>query len=282
MVTCLSAQPTKQNDLERRFLRGNVKSIIEKKISETDTIPKRINSHGSEYHFNVKGYIACYTSSFLGSNGLVSEYTTYDSLNNKVSDSSDRYKSTILNDYDSVNRLVKKSYFDSKQQLLAFDTYEYNQDGYLIRLDRYTEHGKLKHKSIYTYDKQNAVTVKNYTPRGNLTSITKYDKNFSNNKLYESRYSESQWYTWEYKYDIKGQMVTASTIQKNRRGIIKYRYNEYGDKVSEIGRSLNLKHLSKYETIILYEYDEHDNWIKKTSITNKEKIETVTREITYY
>ena len=158
-VNWLSAQPTKQNDWELLALKNKVSTLIEKKINETDTTEGRMRSFINEYHFNSNGYITRSAQKLINKDKPFSTMSiTYDSLNNKTSETLDGKHYTYKNEFDKHNRLVRKTDYDSSNHIVKFHTYTYDTKNRLILLANYNVDNRLIRKTVFSYDKKNATT----------------------------------------------------------------------------------------------------------------------------
>ncbi len=214
-ITACSVRKIKRTDLEKKHLRGKVKSVKMTKyktIAKKDKIEKgQVWGNIRKYTFNYQGYIVEET---LYKNGTLGERYTYqyDDKGNQIkrswynSDGSLEDKTTYL--YDDRGNKVKRDCYNSDGSLRIKWTYQYNDRNKLIKLAKYNADGSLRFKNIYQYD-----------DRGNKFRQDCYKSDGS------LRYKN----TWKYQYDNQGNWVRKIEYQDGNPEFILEQEIEYYD-----------------------------------------------------
>ncbi len=260
----------KENDLQKTFLKGHVKSVREisyEAWGNADTL--------------VQGEV-------IDNQGAENTYTLY----NKKGYITDIYK------YDRENEIKYKwhFYYDKKQtkQLSAkrYEAKDFQQDStyYLydkkirtIEYVRCDEKGEIKSRILSEYDKKGNVIEEKMLNKDNLLEkITKFK--YKKNKLTEGRSYDSNHKLLIisiYSYDKNGNMESITmTDCKNQpisRGV--YSYNKEGFVKTEL-----LQRPGYTDLLLEYVYtiDEQGNWIQRIMLSQNEAFQITKREIEYF
>jgi hypothetical protein len=223
-----------------------------------------------------------------------------------VSSSSDYYYVFDKNGYE------KEVVSHSDGVLYSRDVSEYNQNEDLVISHHYNyQYSSLESRWIYKYDENRFLTeIKEYKPDGKLSTSTilRYDEN--NNVFEKIWYSRllNRTSRYEYKYDKEGNEIECTSYRQNGDlfGKDVYTYDKKRNKITEIhysdGDYIEYNHTYKYDKFnnitekqyktmngltdnimtYKYEFDSHNNWVKKLYYENGDIFSITKRTIEYY
>lgn len=156
---------------------------------------------------------------------------------------------------------------DNSKTIFQKYSYKYNTKGQIVEENTYDSDGVFLQKSIYEYNSN-----------GKIEECRELD---SEGKLISSK-----------KYDLKGNIIEKNTYNKNRklreRELFKYdlekkeiyKYNSKGNEIEY--NSFNLEEMFDWKCVTSqYEYDQRNNWIKRT-INDGDNYKVTIRKIVYY
>jgi YD repeat-containing protein len=249
-------------DLEKTFLRGKVKTIVQQEIwSDGDT--PRI----STYSYNADGMIERYETE----DGVMEcSYTMIDGqlriVDRKITLSDREYASMRWTDVVYMNDIFQR-YLDyekghSKRETIMYPKikgipeetirYTYLDGGKIVRADKTGDTGVFV-PSFYIYN-----------DNGHL--VAEYSENMESSPVREL------------KYDAQGRKIYEKAASGE---VYQYTYNENGDPTScKITNTYGEDEDS--ETKFSYRYDTQGNWIEKNCESNGEESYSYKRTIEYY
>lgn len=176
-------------------------------------------------------------------------------------------------DYDPYGRLKweENTKYDAKglkTESIDFNTvtgvetrfyYKYNEKGLPIEEYEYTGENTKKFKKKLT----------NYDADGNVIELKQYSENGI--LLYEGRFDKYGNHLADVAYNEDGSLHDKITAE--------YKYDSRGNEIEE---ALHYTDGSGAISIGKYEYDQKNNWIRKTVFEDGEATRLIEREITYY
>lgn len=258
-------------NLNGKDLKGKVKKVILKyHNSKLNTLEL---SKISE--FDQTGNLIKSVDYYHGEESDASIYK-YDSRGNNI-ELIETYKGNIVRDriytYNSSNKLIKWEDFKDGSRV-NLDTFIRNKSGQRV-VDYYYVAEKLSLVTKYTYDKNNKICKEESIDEfGNIKSIDSFNYiyDIKGKVLIEKRFNEFGTEIYSYENEI-----LRKKVEDYKSSYTERYYNLNGDEESTIGASDRTSSPS-FNSITVYEYDSHGNWIKK-KVTNLEPEE---REIEYY
>ncbi len=193
----------KENDLDKKNLFGNVKSVKTLHFEATDKFGEIVKGE-REYK---------------------------------------RYEVSLLNMFNDKGLLIERIDLDSNLQ--SKSTYLYDDKGNRVESNRYDSAGSLDYKWTYLYD-----------DKGNQVEANRYDSDgidFKLTYLYDDKGNQVEFNM----YDLDGSLDSKST----------YLYDDKGNE-TESKRYFSWNDVSFYLSIISYDYDNQNNWIKRVESSN--------------
>jgi hypothetical protein len=191
----------------------------------------------------------------------------------------------------------------------------YDDQGNEIRENWYLE-GKLDSWHKYSYDEKGNLLQDLEHQEVNLNFKTNYKYDKDNNQIEEKRYvlyddkTSSLVYAYTYKYDDKGNRIVKYNCTSDSIGgsINRYKYDQNGNQLEDrecscdkFPSSRRVNRYDKYNNLtqtylidntdsiistsrisFTYEYDKHDNWIKRITYQFKTPVSILERKIMYY
>lgn len=266
--------PYNKSDLEKMKLRGKVKTCREYSYKANSSFGK-ISKGERQYEEGLEDG-DFYT---FNTNGFINERIEYD-IKDDIKE-----KNTYI--YDENEKLIEtKRYYSDKKSLYLL-IYKYDEKGFLVERTLYNSKGNIDFKEVYENQKENnEITVNRYENDGELysSSNSRYDNKGNIVEYRDNTYSEngSSNLTF-YLYDNQGNLIEenwASTLTDDGRTlniISNYNYNKYGDKI-EYWFDDSTESKTTYE----YEYDSHNNWIKRIEFDRRFPKFILERKIEYY
>ncbi len=258
-IRCNTNQEPK-TDWEIMNLNGKVKSIKENQLGTPKTGYEEVYSDTKsswEYLFNKKGKLIKKSYNFYGDSATERYSYKNDYLIEISIDKKDknRAKEKHIYTYNQINLLKEINYtWDDLSKELRYE-YHYNDKGNLIKKIEYSEYYYLDNdttqKTIYLYDYESDSII--------------------SEKIYNGDWSYRFFSEKYYKDDIL-------VKEKFKDGVITYKYDKLGNTVSEI---TTYDGYSPIEREYKYTFDNHNNWVKKKSISEG-YISIVKREIEYF
>jgi len=184
--------------------------------------------------------------------------------------------------YDKKGNMTGESVFMGTHSAKVRATYEYDEKGHKIGEIRYTE-DKITDKTAYVYENEKLISKKTtdgngiiefsenstYDKDGNLTNYFRYEK-LSNSRIEEN-----------YTYDSNKNMLSF-LVKENDKPVLKtlYTYDNNNNLISVISTDGAGKLLDKRS--YTYQYDENNNWTKKTVDIKGEPAFILERTYSYY
>ena len=159
--------------------------------------------------------------------------------------------------YDTKGQIVEENAYDSNGVFVQKSIYEYNSDGKIEECREFDREGKL-------------ISSKKYDSKGNIIEKNTYNKN---GKMRDREL---------FKYDLGKKTVEKNTYDSERNFKKKeiYKYNSKGNEIEY--NSFNLEEMFDWKCITSqYEYDQRNNWIKRT-INDGDNYKVTIRKIVYY
>jgi len=285
-------QEDKRSDLEKKGIRGSVKS---REITEYEAIDKfgeiikgSIIRKELE-NYNLKGNMIQYqTSSIYGDSEI---YTTkYDERDNKIENVIYKNNSLQLKcnyRYDDKNNMIEACYYQSDNVLDRKIICKYDDKNNKIEENEYNKDGSLRSKTEY-YIKDNEINMYKHNSNGDIVDAyySKYD--WKGNCI-EKRipFKLKEVYLITYKYDVRKNIIEEIRYDDRFNGLYTARGGTervnymYDDKNNLVVKQVN----STQITIWDYKYDNKGNYIEKIEsedITMR-KVKKITEiKIEYY
>jgi hypothetical protein len=286
LIIGCSILETKNNDLKDMKLNGKVKSITESNyeaIEKFGEIIKGERSGTNEFSFDRK--------LLFNEKGNLIEEKKYKLDGNLDSKS--------FCNFDENQNKIERIFYDSSVKPILRWTYKYDGKGNLIEENKIQILSRLD-SLMANYNGKN--TNSNYSTK----TLYKYDD--SGNLFEKSIYKSDGSLVSKniYKYDLKGKLVEDDTYNSN--GSLHctntFKYDDNGNKSEDksVGKFFFQKHTIKYDqygnqieinsgyqevgidatSAYKYEFDNHNNWIKKIEFYNNTTKHIIEREIEYY
>lgn len=186
-----------------------------------------------------------------------------------------------ISDYDKNGNATGYSFAHKNDNMKPTKTeFEFNAQGYKVKEIRYDLNNKVRNTLTYTYDDKGNVIESRYHIKNNqLDSYTRYSYNDNCDIIeYHTFYSDSSSWLW-YKYKYKKGLL-IEVLDVDRKSFDWYDYDDRGNVTERI--VLREDGVVTDEWTYTYEYDEHDNWIIKTSYKNGSMYWEDRRDIVYY
>lgn len=260
-----------ENDLKDLGLRGNVKSVSEKKFhalqGEDGSVEK---------------------GAFFRGEGEWDYAEVFDKHGKYLSIAFlDRDRDTVATnvyEYDQDGKLTFKRFFEGGHTLKMTSQYEYDLLGRVKLLYELDEEGYMMRTSNTEYNDENMIeTCTTINNKGALVSQTVIQKNrrgdITDYKYFNEERSLSNWR--KETHDEEGRMTEMSVLNPDETLYFKLKctYNLQGDLVSSVPFSEEEEYMSESFT---YEYDKKSNWVKKIQFLGDSAVSVIEREIEYY
>lgn len=273
LTTLMSVMTFAQNgktDVENESLKGKVKSLKHTRYSVKDffgNIEKDSIMQGENYTF------------LFNTDGKFLE-TTYYNIDNTISHKN-------LFSYNDKKQFIESQQVDEKGELLAKYIPKYNGKAQIEEYNTYNKNGELSDKSIYKYDKEgNYIEENAYYADGEkiYQYLYTYDKKA---RLIESKYShfeENLIQNTKFEYDNQGKHIKTNRITTDLENKFQYKVIfKFNDKEDELDFEVfDEKNKPDGKVHYIYEYDNQNNWIKRTTMEGFITTDITEREITYY
>ncbi|QMU63711.1 MAG: hypothetical protein GKR88_05020 [Flavobacteriaceae bacterium] len=298
-VSCDANDNKAKSDVSAEKLKGKVKRVslltykpIEKfgEIIKDGETPISIHT----IYFNDKGYRTEENKIDSTGNKELEIFYTYDAKGNRTesrwsypANKERNHKYTYS--YDEKRNLIEiiKNKLDGNPEFKI--TYQYDEKGNKTGEKTYDFDSKQEYKLVYKYDTEgNNIEKNGYDTKDSLLYkiINKYD---TKNKLSkENRYKSdgSLEYRYNYSYDEKGNNTEKSWYNVAQLLVYRFVY-EYDENGSEVEKTANVSNGSLiYKYRSNYEYDAHNNWVRKVTADEKTDIRKPVsieeRKIEYY
>jgi hypothetical protein len=261
-----SKQSSLSNDCKKLKLNGLVKTTLENNYEAVATNGKitkgNKNSNGdfdTYLMFNEAGFIT--QKRLLNTDCTVNSIYMYEYKKNLLS------KLTKYTATENIDK-VFVSVYDEKTDLLTTQT-TYNAFGKIESTDKYLYKNNLVSEQ-QTYGGNNGSLVYKWT----------YEYDTNGNKIKDTWYIDNATIQTTYKFDNKNQLIEQQ--ETNKDNVVtkwKFEYDEKGNLSQEICIFFdNSQTVKKY----IYQYDENNNWIEKTTIENNQPTIITERKIEYY
>lgn len=286
-----------KTSLELDGLRGKVKSVktsIYEAEFKNGEIQKgelaRLSYNQTNY--NIYKYISCISVVKYSEEGMLTATEGYDrhlDLETKSEFVYDGRKLKNAKTYDRDGLILEENFTYDKEtgklkedNLKAYGThyryvYTYDKDGYLLSGETYTE-DSLSNKWRCEETKENGKLRKRivYYENGNITTI------FNNDEKVVANFNEIDNDTTTFEYNKNGVLASMSQITYEYPND-EYRYNDSLSVYDSIQpRVAPTKQRKTNEYKFEYEYDEHDNWIRRITYLGIKPVTIEERVIEYY
>jgi len=300
---CSKSQTYIENDLTKRELTGNVKSVdvfYYKVYEKSNNIIKREGGKIDYFSFNNHGDLV-ESKSFHGNEYKeITDLAKLNNVGNSLEADKDKGHNLRLKcvfSYNKKNKLKEQIRYNSKGDETCRILYEYGVGDERIKVTDYRPNGTISgetnnkyndnfkliesigygQKYTFEYDRKgnriqsNYITAKQkyiykYNSSNKILEATKYDLN--NTILFEEAYY----------YNRKGFLIKkVNTSPKGDNYEYHYTYND-NDNLVEKSTVFSWRKPSKY----IFEYDKNGNWIKKYKYENSECLYLWERKINYY
>lgn len=265
------------------------KNILVSKETYKEGLP--INSE----NYHELGYVTERTSRKFDKNGnlvelkkfntykqlLHEEKIKYDKMGNKVQHLINGNPSNFSYTYNGDQKMVEIMEFDDNKNLLKMDVYWYNEEGLKTKWGRYNSSGTNIYKVIYTYNEDGKVTEQN---NFNGAKELEYQKQIEYNvngeivKIIELDGQGQVQYQIDYEYRNNLMSKKVEYFQDGTR--TEYLFDEKNGNMSELvffNSENEVDHSEKFE----YNYDDNNNWVRKTRVYNNVE-EIIVRSLEYY
>jgi len=264
ILASFSAAPAPNMFWEPEDLRGNVKYVLKSHYYTSNNYSTIELGFQNEYEFNKDGTVSVHR-----------QYDNKEKLKNETKLEYDRetglrLKAVERNAVKEITRETLYKYNDVGQLSAKWEKFlNINNESYLSLSLKYDEHGNKIEQNVYNRE-------------GELTSQTKF---FFDDRNHLISYKRTSMHFGETSGDrtSNDKNLPTEVIRYGDDGEIsghwKHRYDEYDNEVEL--KSYHPDGSLKLTEVNTYEYDDHGNWIKKTSMDNVDT--TITeRKIKYY
>ncbi|MCL2651210.1 MAG: hypothetical protein FWD60_09345 [Candidatus Azobacteroides sp.] len=294
-----------KNDLEKEGLKGKVKSVQSALFNSSEQLGETVRGNLIHYDdlksYNEKGYlieivkywdewvkIFLFKSNDINSKADIETYHYNDK--NLLTEIVNKDIKTLC-EYNEKNQMIQSKLYDnSNGQLRSTTTFIYDEYGNPIEsIDQSIGNSKRDKTTFkYEYDNNHHIIksvenklndysiIKEFNKNNNLTVERKIvGKVDSLNNLQEVMTEENL-----YTYNDKNQLIKEFHKNSDGTNQIENHYGKKGLLISshDFGNSVN----TSYDNEITYEYDSHDNWIKKIYKYADNSCRYEEREINYY
>ena len=286
LLVSLSTKAQNDENLDKYNLRGSVKTV-ETSLKSASTGKQR---KWTKHYFNEKGFLIKEETQFA-TNAIQKRQLFYDDAGNILLDTNKKREGRVEYSFDNQGKLIgiispgskttfthnsngnieKEIRFDTNQNVLKTSLeYKYNSDGsYQTIAKYYFEDGTIWHQDNCTYNSKNQIIEKQNEKDKTLYFYT------NDNLVKEEHYTKGQLKeTKLYKYRYDGLLLNETQIADGKTESFSIEYDDFGNetKVSEGNES----------DTFTYEYDNQNNWIKKSKYDGGNVSYVTTRQIAYY
>jgi len=278
-----------ENDLKKKNLNGNVYYCSTRSYNVLNKFGElskngfpNFNWQSDDIFFNSEGYII--KSTDIDKNGLNS-YLSLNSYENNNIISSERFSQDLSPSYktkfsyDDNGNCTKKSGFDENGEVKYVVKYIFEENN-CIKETRFNKEGNIKYVKKFKYEKNNKIEETKYDDKGFIKS--RYEnKYYSNGIIKEAKsFSEDGELYFHKYYDKSGYGLKTIYYKDNEIDYIwKYLKDEFGNTIQSTKNDENDLEVLKYTYD--FEYDNKNNWIKKTTFRNEVPDRIIEREIKY-
>ncbi|MFH2095238.1 MAG: hypothetical protein ABIJ16_06020 [Bacteroidota bacterium] len=289
--------PDKRNDLKKMELRGKVKSLKEisyEVMEKSDVIVKgkRIYpsvEYDSYYCFNQAGYVVESKIYNITDNTIYTNQYKYNADNQRmvrIKTGSDEGKSAKWTySYNARGKLLSQNYYSPQDKLICKETYTYDDQEVLLRMDKKFMNG-LGH-SYYTYITNSLGYVKEksqYDNNNKLEYKYLYSYDSKGNLLAESSFMEGKEFVskTEYKYNEAALLLSKTDYYGDGSVMssIIYGYDQEGNLVSQIYKESGGVTYEKWK--FKNKTDENGNWVQRIQYKNDNPNHFIERIFEYY
>lgn len=183
--------------------------------------------------------------------------------------------------YDEFNRMIELTTINKQEKVLYSLKIIYNENGEPIRKDYFSYEYDVYF--LYEYPSKNQIVSHNFESNGHKISQSErlYDSEGRIVEEKELNLTDGSIINTTTSYDGKGRVVKKNKTD-GQKNIIEEESFEYDDfdnetKYTKVGTN----GVVIFSNTHSYEYDSHNNWIKKTTSVSEQRYEITTREITY-
>lgn len=297
--SCVSEKPfteitTKENDLPKLKLKGNVQTLIENtyKLDEVSgEIAKGELLYRDVFSFNEKGFYTEKTRYIQMDEINLRDVYFYDESDNLIEEKryygDDELKNRINYFYNDQKKLVELNHFNGEDNLTSKTIYSYDANGNLIEQVQSSADGALMEKRVFVYDESGQKIEFHHWPVGEIPGPMRtqnlydekgkviQDKRFDvDGNLMQKRF---------YAYTDKGEKVEETRFDADDKLIttIKYAYDDEGNTISYLLLDPE-GNISLEQSYMFENFDEKGNWLKKVYKTSTNASLIFEREIVYY
>lgn len=183
--------------------------------------------------------------------------------------------------YDGNNKLIKIESITDDESFVIINDYEYFDTGYKIVV---SENDIIVKETVYTTDNKGNILSEMETSFIQENLITNRVNEWKNNQMIKTKVTYGKdGYIVNYKYDANG-LAIEETIFDLKDKLVSKKRRKFDDKKNLIEENLyDSTGRLKTNSRILYVYDEKGNWTKRTQFANnlEQPISNATRTIRY-
>ncbi len=266
IISSCTSKGTLENDLEKRNLKGAVKSIKDESfelISESGEFRKgnkTLNSDPDVY-------------TIFNKDGFTTEKKTYN-MDGSVAN-------IYMYEYNKDNQLAKETKYTATENIDRVFAYSYDEEtGKLESQSIYTALGNLDATNKFFYEGSLMIKEESFDGTGKLNYFWTYEYDKNGNMTKKSWLVNNSVIDMFYVYDDKKQLLEVAEVnESNSMTKWKYTYNELKNLSEEVCVFFDN---SELRTDYKYEYDAQGNWIIKFVFQNDLPVFMTERTIVYY
>lgn len=230
-----------------------------------------------------------YWKIYKGGNTPVWEYVReYDNVGNLLETNdyhNGRLETRHLYRYNDAGKITKEGEYDEYGRLKWEQNTKYDANGNKTEMIEYNTQTGKEARHYYKYDEQNrpieddeyaSETTKkykkiltSYDAEGNITGTKQYNENGV--LIYEGRFDKYNNHLADVAYNEDGSLHDKITAE--------YKYDAKGNEIEE---TLHYTDGSGNISVSRYEYDQQNNWVRKTVFEDGEASRMIERDIKYY
>lgn len=198
-------------------------------------------------------------------------------------DATGKYKFSEVHHYDPRGNEIMRKSVKSDKNLFLKVTMEYDENNNVLQEKTSSPGGRVLSRAMWKYDERNnPIEEVTYDPDQGETRKSTYKYDARNYLVEESNTYYDITVRTTYKWDTLGHLLEECNYNAERRRdkLIKHTYDNRGDETEQTlftGDGILLKTLT-----FTYNYDTHNNLLKKMQTENDKDIILIQREIVYY
>lgn len=209
------------------------------------------------------------------------ENMKYDKLGNKTQHTVNGLPTKYSYSFDKNQNMVEIIEYDDDDVLVKMDIYWYNEDNNKTKWGRYNNSGINVYKVLYIYDHEGRISEqKSFNASNELEFQKSYVYDMNGNPIDIAEYDGTGNTQFRMSFEYIGEKLIKRTEFFADGSRTEYQFDEPNGNMTELcffNSEGNPQHREKFE----YNYDENNNWVRKTrSYNNTEEI--IVRAVEYY